>query len=350
MRGNAGARGRRGRSAPGRLDALSTALDSTQPTGTTSPSATTKTRSPGSGVTIPRPVKLPNAGSTARSAPTRNRAAARGTARPRQHDPRVQVSRQGVALLGRARLVPEHERRHEGRRVHAVDAEIVGRISGMAVVIAAHQQDLQLPAQPPASGAARPASGWRSARPWHGRDRPARPGGARRSGASACPAGPGRRRWPRPGMGMPAARKVAALPQCKSATTRVAMPRPEERPLGRAAARLARQPRSRRRRRHTRRSGSRGRPPRRKRPAASAARSSGADHPPDPVEPASPSSPARARGRPAAGTRAASAAPPRRPSCDPPAIRSSARPSRLCSSWRSSTSRCAWNSSRLSGS
>src|SRR6185369_9472545 len=67
-----GERDRSGAGSQGRLvlDGPATALDSTQPTGTTSSSATTKTRSPGSGVIIPRPVKLPNAGNTVTFSPT----------------------------------------------------------------------------------------------------------------------------------------------------------------------------------------------------------------------------------------------------------------------------------------
>ena len=156
-----------------------------------------------------------------RSAPTRKqgRGSRCSPAPPGQR--RMDVPRQAVAAVRIGRLVAEDERRHERRGVDAVDPEVVRRVARVAVVVAPHQQDLERRGQAPPAAQLREGVGGDPAGLSVEQVAQHDHAAGRRCGAARCRAGPGRRWSCRWGSGIPAARKVAALPQWRSATTRV---------------------------------------------------------------------------------------------------------------------------------
>ena len=85
--------------------------------------------------------------------------------RSRQHDPGMEVARQGISVRRLGRLMAEHEGRHERRPVDAVDPEILRRIAGVAVVVAAHEEDLELRPEPAPAAKLRERTGRDPARP-----------------------------------------------------------------------------------------------------------------------------------------------------------------------------------------
>ncbi len=130
-------------------------------TSITSASATTKARWPARGSIAAEPGKAAERGQD--SHPLAQEEAGQALALKRgsgEHEPRVDVPGEGMALGGDRRLMAEDEGRHERGRVDAVDPKIIGRVTGVAIVIAPHQQDLQRRVQ----GAPAPQLGQRRGR------------------------------------------------------------------------------------------------------------------------------------------------------------------------------------------
>ena len=178
-------------------------------------------RSPGDGATVARPVNPPNAGRIARAHRARSTAARSLLAAAVQTHPRVNVPAQRVAGRRRDWRVAGEKRGHRVRVVAAFDRPRRRRIAGARVVVAADEHDVD-----------------RACASRHSRDRavecrqrgpPARAGNRRarrrasrptRSISRGQPREVGRRRR-RAAAARRAARNVADLPRCTSATNSV---------------------------------------------------------------------------------------------------------------------------------